>query len=299
MKFVFKALGELDRGSLSQGDVIRRSEALSEAIREAHEYYATAQDYTHFVILTQSCDLVRRGQDIKAPYVTIAAARPLSVVVEKFVSSHIEDVHGTVLAKTSARRRLEEKLERIIHNTEDGLFFLPKDGCDALNEDLCVFLHLSIALRTSHYNTLLENKIAEIDDVFRAKLGWLAGNIYSRVATPDIEEYVSDSKSYKRAFFEANTPTDDVLWLSSLQSTVFKTKAKELAKDMGVAELPEDTANDLISGVPQDLDIVADAIVQRLLKNDLISGDEDTMRKTKNSIKNTPDFKSAVKKAFR
>lgn len=48
------------------------------------------------------------------------------------------------------------------------------------------FLSLSVPIKSQlHYEKCLKARIAQLREVFRAKLGWLAGDIYSRVATPD------------------------------------------------------------------------------------------------------------------
>lgn len=296
MRFLFKPLESIDRSSLCQGDVIHRSPPLADAISEAHEYYGRAQDYTHFVVLTQSCDLVRRDGRINAPYLTLAAARPIRIVISKFIESSINEIDnsGIRVIKSTTRRRLEQLLERLIHNTEDGLFYLPEDGCEAISEDLCVFLHLSIALRTDHYPILLQNKIAEIDDIFRAKLGWLKGNIYSRVATPDVEEYVDNPKAYKREFYKKHTPEEEYLWLSNFQLTLLKKQIREFVGANKVGVIDEDNAQTIIDKLPTDADIVVKSIVDRMVNRQIIANDPEVIKKTQNVIKNTPHFKEVL-----
>lgn len=296
MRFIFKPLDSIDKNSLCQGDIIQRTPELAETLSQAHDYYGQADDYTHFVVLTQSCDLVRRSGRINAPYITLAAARPLTVVIAKFLNSNINHIDKSDIRvmKLSSRKRLEEKLERLIHNTDDGLFYIPEDGCETIPEDLCVFLHLSVALRTDHYQTILNNKIAEIDDVFRAKIGWLTGNIYSRVATPDVEEFVENSRKYKSSFYEKHTPEDDVLWLSPFQSSFLRKKVKEYLQEHNSEHVEEAAAEEIVTQIPTDADIVSNSIVDRLLKNGLLNDGKDSVRKAQNSIKNTPHFKELL-----
>ena len=296
MRFIFKPRDAQDQNNLCQGDVIRRTPELAEAICQAHDYYGRAEDYSHFVVLTQSCDLVRRRGQVKAPYLTLTAARPMRVVVDKFISQHVSQVEGSNLRiiKNSAKRRLEEKLERLIHNTDDGLFFLPQDGCEEIPEDLCAFLHLSIALRTDHYETILRAKVAEIDDVFRAKLGWLAGNIYSRVATPDIEEHIDDPKSYKKDFYNKHSRSDEFLWLSPFQLDLLKRQIREHLSTTKQEELPRDDAELLISEIPTDAEIISNSIVEKLVRNGIIEEDAAKIKKARNIIVNTQHFKQLI-----
>ena len=76
MDFIFTKPNDVDYGSLRQGDLLIKNPHLKAAIAEAHKYYADTPDYTHFLVLTQSCDLVRRGKKPpKSRYITLAAAQ--------------------------------------------------------------------------------------------------------------------------------------------------------------------------------------------------------------------------------
>ena len=188
MDFIFKAPEKLDTATLAQGDVIARTPEVVERIKQAHQYYAEAPNYTHFVILTQSGYLVKRRNEFKAPYITLAAAKPFKKTIEDFFDEKAKFLEGadfkyhsnTVIGKA------KQLLEHYLNNTEPEFFFLPASGNPRLPEDLVVFLRLSVALRKEHYDALAQAKIAEVADVFHAKLGWLTGNISSRVPKPDI-----------------------------------------------------------------------------------------------------------------
>jgi hypothetical protein len=63
-----------------------------------------------------------------------------------------------------------------------------------------VLLRVSIALRREHYQMLQQCRCGRLGAEYAAKLGWLTGNLYSRVATPDWEEQEKDaSASAKQA----------------------------------------------------------------------------------------------------
>lgn len=48
-----------------------------------------------------------------------------------------------------------------------------------------MMLPLSMSIRVDHHEACLERRIAQITDHFQAKLGWLRGQQFSRVGTPD------------------------------------------------------------------------------------------------------------------
>jgi len=54
--------------------------------------------------------------------------------------------------------------------------------------EMCAMLALPISLKPEHYGTLLSAKRIGITDIFQAKLGWLVGQMYSRVGSPDFEK---------------------------------------------------------------------------------------------------------------
>lgn len=56
-------------------------------------------------------------------------------------------------------------------------------------------LKVSIALKSNlHYEQCLAAKALELSDEFKAKLGWLVGNIYSRVGTTDWDSIMTASQ---------------------------------------------------------------------------------------------------------
>ena len=64
-----------DMSSLCQGDVLQVTDGMRDILKEVHPYFLNKQ-YKYFMVLTQSCDLVRRnGGNCKTPYITLAAVR--------------------------------------------------------------------------------------------------------------------------------------------------------------------------------------------------------------------------------
>lgn len=298
MDFIFRNSSEPDRTALTQGDVIARTDDVIERLQQAHQYYADAPQYSHFVVLTQSCDLVKRRGDFKAPYITIAAAKPFRNIIQEYFDDKSKSIKGAEFTFHSSAliEKARQLVERHLNNTEPEYFFLPKSGNPNLPEDLLVFLRLTIALRKEHYDTLASAKIAELADVFQAKLGWLKGNIYSRVATPDIEERDVNAAEIKQEFFDNYVPKDKLVWLSNLQADLLrklvKAKCIELGRDLNTEEVLEI----IESEIPEDIQIVANNIVDRLIKNRLIEKDDpDTAKKFARAIANESSFKTVVK----
>ena len=167
LDFIFAK--EINKKNLLQGDMLQKTQRLIDAVQQAHRYYADAEDYRFYMVLTQSCDLVKReGRKPKARYITIAAVRPLDVVVKREITRYSEPIKDFPIPVYRKENEFGVKnyLERLLHNTQekDGLFFIRRGSDAAFSEDYCVFLHLSIALRIDHYETCLAAKVAQLVD---------------------------------------------------------------------------------------------------------------------------------------
>lgn len=297
MDFIFKDNAKLKTDILSQGDIIARTPQVVDAIGQAHQYYAEAPLYTHFVVITQSCDLVKRGGDFNAPYITIAAAKPLKKSFAEYLSEKSRIVRNADFSfhPTSVVGKAKQQLERHLNNTEPDYFFLPKSSSNGVEEDLLVYLRLSIALRKDHYDILAAAKVAELDDIFQAKLGWLKGNIYSRVATPDLDEREADSATFKRKFYEEYIPSDEMVLLSMMQAERLRKVVKGKSTELARALTNEEVLTVIEEEIPRDAEILADSIVERMIKNKVIDRDDvDKIRLAKSSITNEPSVKTLI-----
>jgi hypothetical protein len=178
---------EPKKTELNQGDILRRSDGLVALLDEYFPYYAKHRDYVYFMVLTQTCDLVRRdGDPCVAPYISMAAVRPIKdvVLMEAAKHQHVR-LQATNIVGNKARDRLAMFLESLMDNNKAGLFYLHTDTSLDITEPYCAFLQLSISFRAQHYDKCLDAKIAQLKEPFQAKLGWLIGNMYSRVATTE------------------------------------------------------------------------------------------------------------------
>lgn len=204
-KIHFTYKKEIDRNNLCQGDLLEITDELKDVLREVHPYFLNDQ-YKYFMVLTQSCDLVRRSAGMcKTPYITLAAVKSFDSFIEnKFINDkYAEKIGGYLLMDAKQKDRAYQLIERIYNNTEPDCFFLYKDDAVSLSHSMIVTLKVSIAIKSSlHYEKCLSAKILELSDEFKAKLGWLVGNIYSRVGTTDWDSIMTDSERQEMLFDE-------------------------------------------------------------------------------------------------
>ncbi len=116
----------------------------------------------------------------------MAAIRPIKdvLLMEAAKHQHVK-LQATNIVGNKARDKLAMFLESLMDNNKAGLFYLHTDPSLDITEPYCAILQLSISLPAEHYDKCLRAKIAQLKEPFQAKLGWLIGNMYSRVATTE------------------------------------------------------------------------------------------------------------------
>lgn len=186
----FTYLEKCSPTTLCQGDILSKTPALMEVLRRWHPYFFENEDYKYFFVLTQSCDLFRRNEEkCNSKYITISAVRTLTDVLERRLSKlNIQHIGELWLIDEKDKIRVEQFLQRLLNNNESEFFYLSNDTTLDFPEPMVATLAVSVALKAEeHYKTCLDAKKMELDNAFKAKLGWLLGQLYSRVGTPDWE----------------------------------------------------------------------------------------------------------------
>ena len=178
---------ETASGDLRQGDLLERTEDIEKVLQRFHPYYLK-EDYIHFMVLTQTCDLVRREhEECKAQYITLAAVRPLAIILEReLCRNQSEFARQAGACGMNKRTKIEQVLKRLLDNNNPEYFYLHQEQQFGVEDNEVAFLRLSVALRIKdNYEMCLRSRILSLNPEFRAKLGWLVGDIYSRVGTVD------------------------------------------------------------------------------------------------------------------
>ncbi len=254
---------------LRQGDVLSRNEILRDAIGKAHQYYATTPDYDYFLVLTPSCDLVLRGNECKSRYISLAAIRPLDILLERELKKYKRSLKVPGLFCNLDRKdRASQFVERLLHNTEEGFLFLPGEFFpDEI--DRCAFLHLSVALRASeHYAACLTSKYKQLAIDFSAKVGQLTANLYGQVATQALDEQADiDPQQIKDEYKRRLLESESIYWISNEQERELRKRIQK-AKAEGNGDINEENVKVLVSSLPSDKDMLVDRIIQIIDSHD-------------------------------
>jgi hypothetical protein len=183
-----------DKTSLKQGDVLDRTADLTRLLLEYHPYFGRHEAYKYFMVLTQTCDLVRRPKP-KSRYINLAAVRAIEDVLRlEAAKSQDQWQKETRCISGKLKGGLMLFLARLLNNNEPEYFYLHEDQTLGLTGNNCAFLAVSVPLRVEHYECCLQAKTSELKEPFQAKLGWLIGNLFSRVGTAEWDAEVPDKK---------------------------------------------------------------------------------------------------------
>lgn len=250
---------------LEQGDILRLSDELVVLLDRYHPYYSTHPDNKFFVVLTQSCDLVPRPDGCKARYISLAPVRPLKEVVKREFDGKLENVGSGTQPFTShqVRANLEQFLGRLFNNNEPPFFYYEAAHASGIYADMCAMLALPISFKPEHYETFRAAKIAGITDVFQAKLGWLLGQMYSRVGTPDFQptEIGRKVKDY----------TDGVaLWLEEAEVKNLRKLVQEHNEDPNNGPVGKKEIREMLKKLPKQKNQVIDAVLSVITSEGLV-----------------------------
>lgn len=203
---------ELDSGSdLEQGDLLEITDALVALFRDVHPYYVNGK-YIAFIIVTQSCDLVRRQGKCKTKYINIAAIRTMDGVLQSLLTDECSPVCKGVYIEES-RSRFRMMLERILNQNEQsyGVFYLHPTDDVGVYEPALAMLRVCISVKQEHYDILLNSRRGRLNPEFRNKLGWMVGNLYSRVGTPDWPDL--DMKKLVDEYIKVEVDGEEIEWV--------------------------------------------------------------------------------------
>jgi hypothetical protein len=165
------------KNDLFQGDIINSESLVATGALDGHQdYFAGRKDFKAFCVMTQTCDLVC---DRSAEYISLAVVRSIANVFGP------DDVKNGDRIKST--RKLLENIVEHQQNRRD-YFFLPALSKAAIDEDSVVDLRVTFSLHNQHYKEIRKARRMGMNPLYAACLGWMAGNVYFRIAMPPWNE---------------------------------------------------------------------------------------------------------------
>lgn len=280
----FPAYREFSPEHLEQGDLLAKTDAIQSIIKIVHPYYLKS-DYTHFIVLTQSCDLVRRKREAcKARYITLAAVRPLNLVIQREIENYQDefDKAGMVCSK-KYRLELIQFLQRLHNYNEPEFFYLHSEANLGFPEPHCAFLRLSVSIKSSlHYEACKQARIFSLNDVYQAKLGWRVGDMYSRVGTEDWVPRVESREDFAERI--SKLLDGACKWEDDKRLTQAKINLPADLMQNGV-EAVRNHISDV--KIPSTLEEMIEAVISQLRKLNKVENEQDAT-KIGNRLRNDP-----------
>lgn len=284
---------------LQQGDIIESTDTIRGLCEKVHPYFCN-QKFLGFMVITQSCDLVRRKKkECSAHYINLAVIRSLEEVLPNLFDSVCKPLAPNVYANES-KSEAQKLLSRIFNQNEQalGVFYLHPDAQAGVAVPSLVLLRVSVSFRAEHYQTLVNDRRGRLKPEFQSKLGWLTGNLFSRVGTTDWHESPSREKELDKliaAFMGTNENRQNdkyPLWVNK--------NRVESARKAG--EITDQTKRDEIISViekhpiPNPKQDIVKA-VNNIIKNIVKDIDEQTIKKIEKRLLNDPNIAAALKRA--
>ena len=282
-------------GDLLQGDILEPAERLRSVLLEVHPHFLDPK-YTAFLLVTQSCDLAIRKGKCSTRYLNIAVVRPVEAVLHDFLSHVCRPVvEGVYLKETKSEAyRL---LERVFNQNEQalGLFYLHPDVEAGIAVPSVALLRVTVTLRVEHYEVLRDARQGRLCAEFRSKLGWLVGNLYSRIGTQDWYEppdRYKDMDKLVKACLDGGEPPYGPVWVPETWEPEARDNGLQLEK------LERDKVPSTLEALKPPAakaQVIEQAL--RVLKDVLPTVDDETLARIRNRLTNDSLFAKAVRSA--
>lgn len=284
---------------LQQGDIIESTDTIRSLCEQVHPYFCD-QKFLGFMVITQSCDLVRRrGNDCSAHYINLAIIRSLEEVLPTLLNSVCTPL-ASCIYKNESKGEAKKLLSRVFNQNEQalGIFYLHPDEQAGIAVPSVVLLRVSVSFRSEHYKTITDARRGRLKPEFQSKLGWLTGNLFSRVGTTDWNESSERQKELKKLIAllmgedKSQQSDNSIVWINGSWVEAAKKSGvniRELRKD----QLPEIIAKHKFPTPKEDIVKVVKQTIKKMLPNT----DDEIIKKLENRLLNDSEITAALKRA--
>ncbi len=180
---------EQDTQSLFQGDIIFLNDVIRGNLISLYQDRVNKAEFA--IILTQSCDLVKRselGNKCKAQLIHMGLLSAFDDYFFNDLSKYCEKglfENKVRIIDEGKAQKLQNSLEKLLNNNNNDHFFIPEDSGKGLTSHYIVDLRDQCLLSYEYFEEILRNKRCELEEIFRAKLGYMVSQLFSRIGTKD------------------------------------------------------------------------------------------------------------------
>lgn len=185
---------KLQTEALSQGDIIFLNDQLKTVFLE---HFKVEFDPEFLMVLSQSCDLVKRGNRApKINHIILSLVRPFRNYIKHVVKdlSPVKIGNDVTLIKDNDFDSLRQKVFDLINNANAKTnLFLPEQ--EPFEEHMVAVFNTVYPLRfREQYDLLLENRVLSLNNDYKAKVGDIFSTLFDRVVVTEL----TDSKDWDK-----------------------------------------------------------------------------------------------------
>lgn len=284
---------------LQQGDIIESTDNIRDLCKEVHPHFCD-QKFLGFMVITQSCDLVRRKNNkCSAHYINLAVIRSLEAILPNLLDSVCIQLAPCIYANES-KGEAKKLLERIFNQNEQalGIFYLHPDAQAGVAVSSLVLLRVSVSFWAEHYQIIANARRGRLKPEFQSKLGWLTGNLFSRVGTPDWSESPNREKELEKLIAvsmgndEQQKSEKCPTWVNKIQVDEAR-KAGEIIDHLKTEEILSIIEKYPLPNPKKDIVKAVKENIKKIIKDI----DDETIKKLENRLLNDGNINAALKRA--
>ena len=277
---------------LQQGDIIANNEEVRDLINQFYRHNSYLECVA-YIIITQSCDLARHdGEACKTSYINLVPILPFEDVflslLEKVCRNY--KIKERLYSAKGGKSKANELIESICSQNAWalGVFFLHANLDVKIPMDSLALLQVSYAFPANDsYDTFRKSRNGRLDAAFQGRLGWLVGNLYSRIGTPNYPE-----EGYKQIIELLMSSDEDnskiPRWINKRQLKRIRDATGSDAKDLDIQRV-----NELLSGYdPKEPINKAIEFVLGTVKNVYARVSEERLKAIESKLKTNVRFES-------
>ena len=137
--------------------------------------------------------MTRQGK-CGATHINLSVVRSLQDIISDSLKDRFAYIAPGIY-DNQRKAAVEALAERLVNQNENalGLFYMHPDIDAGIMVPSVAILRVSISVKSSHYDKLKEAGVGRLSTEFQPKLGWMVGNLYSRVGVTDWKEKKDDT----------------------------------------------------------------------------------------------------------
>lgn len=221
---------------LQQGDMLFALPEDCLSLKSIDTFF-TVEQIRGYLVVSQTCDLVRRPK-LNAECINLAVILSLAHVLQNLFASKLGYLQAGIFNESNREDTLDF-IAKVVNQNEwaRALFYLHPDLEAGITVHSVALLRFVVPIPTTKYDRLLKLRCGRLTTEFQNKLGWMTGNLFSRIGVPDWKEKVGEVKENELVndILALGFPHDAPMWVNEKAFN----KVVERHSNVSLLEYPE------------------------------------------------------------